>query len=146
MMARPQDAVDKKWVTLSRYSKIQQSGIDVAIKSLSKLIWVDGKVLKVPVYLPQTLDSNSVYDFECHEYVKVPKDHVALLIVRSSYNRQGAFITTGLYDNGFKNYIGGILRTSLPLWLERNERIAQIVFMRSNAVAQYNGKYQDGKG
>lgn len=142
MIARPQDAVDKGWIVLSPYSKVQQSGIDVSIKMIRHIVWENGRLERWELVLPAILNANSIYEFTCYEYIKVPKNHIALLIVRSTWNRQGAFVTTGIYDNGFQNYIGGMLRTALPMRLDPNERIAQVIFMESRAVAQYGGRYQ----
>ena len=133
-------------VRISEFSKIQQSGIDVSLKSIKKIIGIGPEK---PIYAEVSGDSglfelegHSAYDFECNEYIEVPNDMVALLIVRSTYNRKGAFITTGLYDNGFKNFIGGVIHTTIPFSIPINERIAQIVLIRSEHFAQYEGQYQ----
>jgi len=140
MIARPQDVVDKGWIILSPYSKIQQSGIDVSLNFLQS-------INKSPINCVKggfCIESRQSYEFFCHEYIKVPRDYIALVTVRSTFNRQGAFVTTGIYDNGYQNYIGGVLHNMMmPLFIKQNERIAQVVFLKSEATAQYNGKYQD---
>lgn len=139
MIISPQEIIEGKHIKLSEYSAIQQSGIDVSVKSIYMLTENGTEEM----FLPTTLPANSIFDFVCHEYVEVPVNAAALLIVRSSLNRRGAFVTTGLYDNGFCNYVGGILRTTLPFYLEANQRIAQIVFIRSESNTIYQGRYQD---
>lgn len=144
MIIDPYKIVNDKNIILSPHSKIQQSGIDITIRKISKLKSGDVNIIiKEELEFPATLESNCSYDFECNEYVSVPKDSAAIIVVRSTYNRKGAFITTGLYDNGFKNYIGGILHTKLPIRISQNERIGQIVFLRSESIQLYNGQYQD---
>jgi len=136
MVINPQRAINEGWVKLCEYSKVQQSGIDITLKNIKSLdgtlSWTDEKFFL----------SKGHYDFECNEYVKVPQNCIALLIIRSSFNRKGAFITTGLYDNGFENFIGGVIHLALPLEIKKNERIAQIVFMQTEHKAQYCGQYQ----
>lgn len=146
----PREVVKNGWVKLSSYSKIQQSGIDISVNKIEQLI--GPRDLKNPHTMVKKLvtpslwlKENTAYDFTCHEYVEVPKDCIAIIFVRSTYNRRGAFVTTGLYDNGFRGYIQGMLRTNCPVYLPKNERIAQIVFIRCNHVAQYDGQYQDRK-
>lgn len=148
MLASPQRAIDEGWIKCSKYSQKQQSGVDVSIEKLTRLS-VDENSSDI-VHTDIDFDTAilikpGIYTFLCNEYVKIPQDYAALLIVRSSLNRRGTFITTGLYDNGFENFIGGTLRVGLPILLSKNERIAQIIFMKSEAVAQYEGQYQGGK-
>jgi len=138
MVIDPNRAVREGWLTMSPYSKIQQSGIDVSVAKIRNLNsqsrdFYDGILLL----------SGQSYEFECHEYIKVPKDCIALVVVRSTFNRQGAFITTGLYDNGFSNFIGGVIHNMIrPIEIKANERIAQVVFYQCEHSAQYNGQYQ----
>lgn len=136
MVVNPQRAVDEGWIMLCEYSKVQQSGIDVTLHAVKALKGIASDIGD------QYSFSEGDFDFTCNELVVVPQDCVALLIVRSSFNRKGMFITTGLYDNGFHNYIGGVMHLSLPMQIFKNERIAQIVFMQTEHKAQYNGKYQ----
>lgn len=150
MVIDPNVVAEKGWVKISEFSKIQQSGIDVSVNKIEKLIGPrdknsPGMMYKKPIVLPNWLEANSAYDITCNEYVEIPQDCIAQLFVRSTYNRRGAFFTTGLYDNGFKGYIQGMLRTSCPLHLPKNERIAQIVFIKCKHKAQYDGQYQDRK-
>ena len=45
-------------------------------------------------------------------FVTVPAGLAAFLIVRSTLNRNGIFITSGLYDQGFSNNIGFVMQKS----------------------------------
>ena len=144
MIVDPYQIVNDKALLLASGSKVQQSGIDVTIKSI-KEIWHSTPTeiqYSQEISLPSTLLEKRAFDFTCHEFVEVPKNMVALLFIRSTYNRRGAFITTGLYDNGFKNFIGGVLHTMAPLILEKDARIGQIVFFKTEHTAQYDGSYQ----
>ncbi len=137
MIIDPRRVVSEQWVTLCDESKIQQSGIDVTVKNIES---IKGSLLMTG---DNFVLGEGVFDFECNEYVKVPQDCVAVLFVRSSFNRKGTFVTTGLYDNGFNNYVGGVLHVAVPITIEKSERIAQIVFVQTEHKSQYNGQYQD---
>ena len=89
------------------------------------------------------LEPFKTFDILFNEYVKIPKDMCALIITRSSLNRMGAFVLSGVYDSGFENKIGCILRThSTKIITEKDTRIAQIVFFKADSDSLYNGKYQ----
>ncbi|KKL65795.1 hypothetical protein LCGC14_2151400 [marine sediment metagenome] len=145
------------FIKRTKYCKIQQSGIDLSLKELSYLhpdmTTAIGEIgvkecHSMPIYprrYPRELWfflGPGCYDFTCNEYVKVPKNAVAMLIQRSSLNRCGAYITSGLYDNGFENYVGGVLHVARSLRIQKNTRICQIVFFETRHEAQYKGKYQ----
>lgn len=142
MIKNPNKAVEKGWIRLSKHSAVQQSGIDVSLTKEIDRILPSGKHERLA--LPTILHSG-IYEFNCNEYIKVPQDCVAIIFVRSGWNRRGAFITTGLYDNGFKNFIQGILHVEIPVYMPAFERIAQVVFFQTEHKAQYLGKYQDDK-
>lgn len=147
MIIDPFRIVNSKVLLLAEGSKIQQSGIDVTIKRIREVSssTKDDIFYEDNIELPKILKANTAYDFECNEYVKVPANAIALLIIRSTFNRRGAFITTGLYDNQFENFIGGILHTTLPIAIDKNERIGQIVFFQTEHTAKYEGQYNAKK-
>lgn len=94
------------------------------------------------------LNPQSMYDFQSNMRVTLPADGVsALLIGRSTLNRNGLFITSGWYDSGFDGQISGMLRTSeIGACVARGARIGQIIFYKSDAAKAYNGQYQGNAG
>ena len=64
---------------------------------------------------------------------------LALLIVL------GAFIIAGVYDSGFNNTIGAVLRVDTTIVLEKGVRVAQIMFFEAESASLYDGVYQEGK-
>ncbi len=146
MIVDPQEVAALGIVKMATGSKIQQSGIDLTVKKIYKIAACSSLNIEYEeVRLPAVLDAGSAYDVEFHEYVEVPVDMIAFIHTRSTFNRRGAFITTGVFDNGFKNYIGAVLHTSIPLLVQQDERLAQIVFHQCEHESQYQGKYQDTK-
>ena len=146
MIIDPQKAY--AWLTNAEEGNIQQSGIDVRLKSLTAI--TGGRLGKTE----KRVDISPVdclggwftllagdYDFACYEHVVMPEDCCAILIQRSSLNRLGLYITTGLYDNGFHNYIGGVLHVPHTVEIEEGCRIAQIIFIKSESRSTYRGQY-----
>jgi deoxycytidine triphosphate deaminase len=82
-----------------------------------------------------------VYQFETPHFIEVPEGYAGYLIPRSSLNRNGLFIMSGLYDSGFKNYIGGTLYAMGPARIQRGTRIAQFIMVKAETAHLYNGQY-----
>jgi len=84
------------------------------------------------------------------EYVKLPDNITAFVEGRSSIGRMGLFIqNAGWVDAGFEGRITLELfnATSLPIRLEADRRICQLVFCKMDqpATTPYKGKYQGQK-
>jgi len=151
MIVNPQRILLKKAVYPTTKKQWQPNSIDLTVDSIHLMKGV-GKVLVEQVDLPELIEISptldmwnlipGAYSVVFNEWVKVPKNMCANIICRSSLNRCGSFITTGLYDSGFDNRIGAILRVSHSIQIERNARIATIYFMMASAMGQYKGQYQ----
>ena len=81
-------------------------------------------------------------------FVTIPTGVAAFLIVRSTLNRNGLFITSGLYDSGFSNNIGFVIHNDGPTaFIAPHTRVAQLVFVKSeDSGILYNGTYNQNKG
>jgi deoxycytidine triphosphate deaminase len=164
MLASPKQAVDDNWVThpdCKQYSEwvdrnfISPNAIDFTI---DKLFAVDNttvavlsetekkmrKVTEVAVDSDGywTLEPNVVYDGMSAFFVSVPKQHAAQLIIRSTFNRVGCRMSSGLYDDSFSGNIGfTLINHSGQLKVKPGTRIGQIMFIESNSVGAYKGGY-----
>lgn len=87
-----------------------------------------------------------IYQFETTHYVTVPESHCGWLITRSSLNRNGVFIMSGLYDSGFHGYIGGTLyNLGGRIKLKRGTRIGQLMMAQAEMLNKYEGQYNHKK-
>lgn len=88
------------------------------------------------------------YDFSSNFHVTLPEGVAAQLIVRSTLNRSGVFLTSGLYDQGFSGQIAGMLRIANGHFtLAKNTRIGQIMFIKSESAGfLYAGGYSHAAG
>ena len=74
-------------------------------------------------------------------YVEVPEGVAAQLIIRSTFNRNGLFLTSGLYDSGFKGHIGFMLHNVMEgvAFVAKGTRVGQIIFVASENAGVYAG-------
>lgn len=100
----------------------------------------DPKFDRVPLW---TLYPRQAFDFLSDFYVEVPEGVAALLIVRSTFNRAGVFVTSGLYDSGYKGNIGAALHNNgnTAAFVGKGTRVGQIIFVQSESVGAYAGGY-----
>lgn len=105
----------------------------------------DPKFDRVPMF---NINGRRTYDFLSEFYVEVPEGVAALLIVRSTFNRGGLFVTSGLYDSGFKGNIGAALHNNGPFDAQvgKGTRVGQIIFVKSDSVGLYAGGYNAESG
>ena len=89
------------------------------------------------------LDPNSVYDVMSNLYTEVPEGMAALVNIRSTLNRAGIRLSTGVWDSGFKGNLGAILHTPSGCEFELGvgTRIAQVLFFASDSEGTYAGGY-----
>lgn len=87
-----------------------------------------------------TLSPNMVYDGLSKIYVDLPEGIACSLIIRSTFNRNGMFLTSGLYDSGYQGRIGFALHNRSGMaQIQRGVRVGQILFMPSDAAKMYAG-------
>jgi deoxycytidine triphosphate deaminase len=88
------------------------------------------------------------YDAMSDVYIEVPEGVVAFLVIRSTANRNGVFLTGGIYDSGFKGNIGFALHNTDTgaAFIEKGTFIGQVVFADSDSAKLYAGGYNTKKG
>lgn len=81
-------------------------------------------------------------------YVNIPTGVAAFLIVRSTLNRNGLFVTSGLYDSGYTGHVGMVIHNDGPVaFIEPHTRIAQLVLVKSeDSGLLYSGGYNHEQG
>lgn len=92
--------------------------------------------------------ANGMLDIMSDFYVTVPAGVVASFIVRSTLNRNGLFVTNGLYDQGWIGPCGAILHNRAPIsaYIKKHTRVAQLYFIAAqDSGIMYNGDYNNAK-
>jgi deoxycytidine triphosphate deaminase len=132
--------------------EVQQNGIDLTLESLAEITGGISLINEKEIFKNKevlldedncyTLEANKAYAVEFQQEVSVPGSLCASVVQRSTLNRMGTFIISGLYDSGFKNRIGAVLRASAPIKIQKGSRVAQIIFQDASAASLYDGSYQ----
>ena len=133
---------------------IQPNAVDLKIDSVWEItndefyLGVDkkqhrkGKEIKPNEFDEFLLESGKSYQFETPHFVMIPGGYAGWLIARSTLNRNGIFITSGLYDSGFQNYVGGVMHVrGGPARIQKGARIAQFIYVEAETGSMYDGDY-----
>jgi len=161
MIVNPKQAVDDGVITNVGDGQVQQNGIDIRIDRMyrvrgSAYLGIAKKLMPNfdevhPRKNAETgewvfdLSPEQSYVFDAVEVVDMPENLMALIVTRSTLNRCGIRVTSGVWDSGFRGTLGGFINTgSIPAFIERGSRIAQVVFYNADSASMYNGQYQDG--
>lgn len=134
--------------------QLQPNGFDCTLRAVKKLRSA-GKIdfdnserelseseeieFKEWVFLPQ-----GVYRVILNEIIKLDEDLMAIARPRSSLVRCGVNVITAVWDAGYEGRSEVAIAVLNPygIWLKRNARIVQLVFMKLCAKTnRYSGKY-----
>lgn len=90
-----------------------------------------------------------VYEVQFDQIVKIGPQDAGWVITRSSLNRNGLFLTSGLYDSGYNGAMAGALHVDGgPAKIKKGTRIGQFLLFDAQSVKLYDGSYgfdQSGK-
>ncbi|MEM4258050.1 MAG: hypothetical protein QXL17_02720 [Candidatus Thermoplasmatota archaeon] len=168
MFINPKIAIEKGWIKGNIEQKnIQPNAIDFTLDKLYKVNdWAEfyisesGKEMRngteaLIISNPSNffvgdfwkLEANSVYDGMSNMYVEIPDGVAAYLVVRSTLNRNGLFITSGLYDSGFRGHIGFVIHNrSGAAYIAPGTRVGQVIFVESENALRYAGGWNHNQG
>lgn len=161
MLANPKEMVAAGFVKnlVDAEKQIQPNAIDFTVDAISGIygnhcyIGEDSKSMRGQIQLevdPEgnfNLQAQQSYDISSNMYVEVPEGKAALLILRSTFVRNGMSLSSGLYDSGFKGNIGAVLHTNTAnAAIQKGVRIGQIMFIDSDSAGKYAGGYNTEAG
>lgn len=127
-------------LTLFRVYEIQDGG---SIKNGKTIL--PKYLLKKPRNDVYSLEAHKTYSFDFCEKVQMPSNMYGMIYPRSSSNRIGVLITSGIYDPGFTNRVGAIARVTQNVELKKFDRVATLLISWADSASEYNGQYQ-GEG
>ena len=82
------------------------------------------------------------YEVAMDSEVIVGPDEAGLVIARSSLNRNGCYLTSGLYDSGFSGPLAAVLHVNCgPMRIKPGTRIGQYLNWKAEALSKYDGSY-----
>ena len=85
------------------------------------------------------------YEIIMENIINVGDDEAGWVITRSTLNRNGLFITSGLYDSGYHGVMAGALHVTAPARIKKGTRVGQFLLFKSQSLKKYDGDYGIGK-
>lgn len=86
------------------------------------------------------------YEIVMENIVHVGEGEAGWVITRSTLNRNGCFITSGLYDSGYHGVMAGVLHITTGLArIKKGTRVGQYLSFDAEALHKYDGDYGLGK-
>ena len=86
------------------------------------------------------------YEVIMENEIHVGPDEAGFVITRSTLNRNGCFLTSGLYDTGYDGVMAGVLHVNVGLArIKPSTRIGQYLSWKAEALSSYDGDYGKGK-
>ena len=98
-------------------------------------------------------DSDGYYNLEPGDYevvmeniISVGENEAGWVITRSTLNRNGCFLTSGLYDTGYHGVMAGVLHVNIGTTrIKQGTRIGQYLSFDAESLSKYDGDYGVGK-
>jgi deoxycytidine triphosphate deaminase len=86
------------------------------------------------------------YEVVMENIIHVGEGEAGWVITRSTLNRNGCFLTSGLYDTGYHGVMAGVLHVTIgPARIKQGTRIGQYLNFNAEALHSYDGSYGIGK-
>jgi len=86
------------------------------------------------------------YEIIMENMVTIPEGYAGWVITRSTLNRNGLFITSGLYDSGYSGVMAGALHVEHgSAKIEKGTRVGQFLMFEAETLSMYDGDYGVGK-
>ena len=82
------------------------------------------------------------YEVIFENIIDVAEGEAGFVITRSSLNRNGLYLTTGLYDSGYNGVMAAVLHvTTSPAVIKKGTRLGQFLLFKSETLSMYDGDY-----
>ena len=86
------------------------------------------------------------YEIVMENLINVGEGEAGWVITRSTLNRNGCFITSGLYDSSYHGVMAGVLHVTVDTArIKKGTRVGQYLSFDAEAVRMYDGDYGVGK-
>jgi deoxycytidine triphosphate deaminase len=92
------------------------------------------------------IEGGETYEVVMENIVQVGDGEAGWVITRSTLNRNGLYLTSGLYDTGYHGVMAGMLHNrSGDARIAKGTRIGQYLTFSAEALYEYSGDYGIGK-
>ena len=85
------------------------------------------------------------YEVIMENMIEVGENEAGWVITRSTLNRNGVHLTSGLYDTGYNGVMAGVMHVNCGAFrIKKGTRIGQYLNFQAENIGSYDGDY--GKG
>ena len=86
------------------------------------------------------------YEVIMENEIEVGMGEAGFVITRSTLNRNGVHLTTGLYDTGYHGVMAGVMHVTCGrMKVKPGTRIGQYLCFKAESLHKYDGDYGKGK-
>jgi deoxycytidine triphosphate deaminase len=86
------------------------------------------------------------YEVVMENMITVGDNEAGWVITRSTLNRNGVFLTSGLYDTGYDGVMAGMMHVTCgPMRIQKGTRIGQYLSFNAESLHKYDGDYGKSK-
>lgn len=86
------------------------------------------------------------YEVIMENEIDVGEGEAGFVITRSTLNRNGVYLTTGLYDTGYNGVMAAVMHVTCGLMrVKPGTRIGQYLCFKAESLHKYDGDYGKGK-
>lgn len=87
------------------------------------------------------LKGRSSTEVRFNEYVIIPENTIGVVYPTKRALLAGVFNTSGVYDTGFKGYVGTTVHNDSTTDLSIDFPLCEMIFFKSSSLYHYNGSY-----
>ena len=82
------------------------------------------------------------YEIVMENTINVAEGEAGFVITRSTLNRNGVYLTSGLYDSGYHGIMAAVMHVTQGIMeITKGTRVGQYINFRAETLHQYNGSY-----
>ena len=148
---------NKSTLTAIQPGDVQPNAVDLR---LGKVFWIAANEFVIDEdqkqhrgSTPVMLDDDGYYRLQPGHYEVIMENEISVgdgeagfVITRSTLNRNGVFLTSGLYDTGYAGVMAGVMHVSVgPMKIKPGTRVGQYLSWEAEALSSYDGDYGHGK-
>lgn len=82
------------------------------------------------------------YEVVMENIIEIGEGEAGWVITRSTLNRNGVFLTSGLYDSGYHGVMAGAMHVNCgPFSIQKGTRVGQFLLFKAESLYKYDGSY-----
>lgn len=135
----------------------QPNAVDLRVGKIYKMLpnhfWISNDSKKHRGSEELTVSKDGYYELTPGHYevvmeniIHVGEGEAGWVITRSTLNRNGCFLTSGLYDTGYHGVMAAVLHVNVAnAYIRQGTRIGQYLSFNAESLSSYDGDYGVGK-